>query len=166
VTAVAEIIRVRDLVDEQIDRHPGAGPDELARAAAELVPEDELREALAVALVDVARKCLSYRQGRLEPTGVNADGRPGVVPTIGERLAMPLCVEPGTWKALQNCRAKDLRKMARWRTRLVHRHAVERRQLEHLADALTEAGEHLVRDLDVAVVEAIFRGEGRPAMKA
>jgi hypothetical protein len=157
--ATAEVVRVRDLVDAQIDEHPGDGPTELARRAADLVPENDLREALAIALVDVARKCLSYRQGRLEPTGVTTGDRAAVAPTIRERLAMSLCVKPGTWKALENCRAKDLRKMARWRARLAHRHAAERRQFEHLADALAEAGEHLVRDLDVAVVAAIFRGE-------
>ncbi len=165
-TATAEVVHVRDLVDAQVDAHPGAEPTELARCAAELVPEGELRAALAIALVDAAKKCLAYRQGRLDRTGVNGAGRPALIPAVQQLLAMSVCVEPGTWKALENCRAKDLRKIARWRARLAHRHAVERRQFEHLADALTEAGEHLVRNLDVAVVAAIFRGEGRPAMKA
>lgn len=158
----ARRLSITDLIGIELDAAPGDTPRQVARRITDALPVEQLRDALADVLPLAVKKTLSFRQSRLTPTGKEpsrANARPA--PSLGERLAMSVCVKPGQWKAFENCRAKDLRRMAAWQGDLGRKHLAEQRRLEHLVDAMDEAGAHLVRDLDDDVVGSVFANHER-----
>lgn len=150
------MIDLREAIATQLAAHPGQAPHDTANAVVEKIPAQELREALRVVLPLLVMRVQSQQRVEDAPAVPAIEGPRPARPTGQTLLDRTVCVKPKTWKALGDCGPNDLRRMARFSEGLVEQHTVWARRYAHLADAVHQAGEKRVRDIDFAVVRSIF----------
>lgn len=157
-TVAAERMTLRQLVAIELEAAPADDPHDIGARIAEALPDHHLRAALAECVPLMVKQLQARETARLAGLGQGRRPRSLVDSESAplELLTRSFCIKPGTWKELRNCRMKDLRRMAGYRGFLARTNSRWQQRLEHLADALNESGEHLVRDLAPDVVRSIF----------
>lgn len=133
-------------IDVELDAHPATDPASVARTVANTAEDQQLRDLLAEALVDVVRRRIAIANTR---TSKLRDPNRSI---LNQRMA----VGPGQWKLLGDCTPTDLRSMARFRRAKAAEQEEWHTRFVRLADAVAACGAGVVAELPLEAVERSF----------